>query len=89
MTDTEPQAWQVWRRPRNTRQRWEKVPGLEPMGYDAAFRATMAEERKASFTDWEYALSPVGQTPKERPYASSRRTFYEGYQTKVMKPHGN
>lgn len=61
------------------------------MGHDAAFKATIAEEWKASMTDWEYAISPVGKTPQERRLNGQqgrRGTFYEGYRTKVMKPHG-
>lgn len=88
MPDANAQLWVVWRRPRNSRERWQKVPGLEPLEHDAAFKATIAEEWKASYTDWEYALAPVGQVPQERPYAGGRGTFYEGYRTKEMKPRG-
>lgn len=61
------------------------------MGHDAAFRAAIAEEWKASFTDWEYALALVGKTPQSARFGGEqgrRGTFYEGYKTKVMRPHG-
>lgn len=88
LPDTPSPLFVVWRRPRNTRERWQKVPGLPPMNHDAAFKATIAEEWRASHTDWEYAIAPAGQMPDERRHVGGGRrgTFYEGYRTKEMKP---
>lgn len=87
MSEASPLLWQVWRRPRHSRERWQKVPGLEPMEQWAATKAAQDQEWLASYTDWEYAIAPVGKTPGGERYEEKRRgTFYEGYRTKEMKP---
>ena len=74
-----PELFVVWRRPQGSRQSWEKVPGLAPMEKHEAFKAVLAQQWIASYTDDEFLAVPVGQVP------AVERTF-AGYQTKVMKP---
>lgn len=79
--------FEVWRRPRHSREAWRKIPGLRPMTQDEAFKATVAEEMKVSFTDWEYAIAAVGRSPSSRSERGGQ-PFWQGYRTKEMRPHG-
>lgn len=78
--------YEVWRRPRGSREGWRKVPDLDPMERHDAFQSALAQHTVAGEVEWEYAIFPVGIMPTDQRSGKKSERFHEGYRTKRSKP---
>lgn len=62
----EPEIWQAWRRPRDSRDAWQKAPGIPTGGKAEVFAAVQRQFWVVDLTEWEYDIQPIDRQPKSR-----------------------